>query len=54
MYIHVYCICAWTSHCLHTTCSLLLEGKKRRLTLIECGCDMNSMIDIGKVADLVS
>ena len=28
-------------------------GKKRRLTLIECGNDINSMIDIGKIADLV-
>lgn len=29
------------------------EGKKRRLTFIECNNDMNSMIDIAKVADLV-
>lgn len=29
-------------------------GKKRRLTLIECGNDINSMIDVAKVADLVS
>ena len=28
-------------------------GKKRRLTLIECGKDINSMMDIGKIADLV-
>ena len=28
-------------------------GKKRRLTLIECGNDINSMMDIGKIADLV-
>ena len=28
-------------------------GKKRRLTFIECSNDLNSMIDIGKVADLV-
>lgn len=32
----------------------LLEGKKRRLTFIECGNDINSMIDIAKIADLVS
>ncbi|XP_014795830.1 PREDICTED: ribosome biogenesis protein BMS1 homolog [Calidris pugnax] len=28
-------------------------GKKRRLTIIECGCDINTMIDLAKVADLV-
>lgn len=28
-------------------------GKKRRLTFIECNNDLNSMIDVGKVADLV-
>ena len=28
-------------------------GKKRRLTLIERGNDINSMMDIGKIADLV-
>jgi ribosome biogenesis protein BMS1 len=28
-------------------------GKKRRLTFMECNNDINSMIDIGKVADLV-
>jgi len=28
-------------------------GKKRRLTLIECNNDINSMIDIAKIADLV-
>ncbi|OXB69890.1 UNVERIFIED_CONTAM: hypothetical protein H355_000002, partial [Colinus virginianus] len=26
--------------------------KKRRLTIIECGCDVNTMIDLAKVADL--
>ena len=32
----------------------IVSGKKRRLTLIECaGNDINSMIDIAKVADLV-
>lgn len=30
-----------------------MAGKKRRLTFIECNNDLNSMIDIGKVADLV-
>ena len=29
-------------------------GKKRRLTIIECGNDLNTMIDVAKVADLVS
>jgi selenocysteine-specific translation elongation factor len=29
------------------------KGKKRRLTFMECNNDMNSMIDIAKVADLV-
>ena len=31
----------------------VISGKKRRLTFFECGNDMNSMIDIGKIADLV-
>jgi ribosome biogenesis protein BMS1 len=31
----------------------VVSGKKRRLTLIECNNDLGSMIDIGKVADLV-
>lgn len=30
------------------------SGKKRRLTLIECNNDINSMIDVAKIADLVS
>ncbi|XP_071482980.1 ribosome biogenesis protein BMS1 homolog [Diadema antillarum] len=30
----------------------IVSGKKRRLTLIECNNDINSMIDIAKVADL--
>ena len=28
-------------------------GKKRRLTFIECANDLNSMIDVAKIADLV-
>ena len=28
-------------------------GKKRRITFVECGNDINSMIDLAKVADLV-
>ena len=28
--------------------------KKRRLTLLECNNDINSMIDVAKIADLVS
>lgn len=31
----------------------IVSGKKRRLTLIECNNDINSMIDTAKVADLV-
>ncbi|KAH6907699.1 GTP binding protein [Coprinopsis sp. MPI-PUGE-AT-0042] len=31
----------------------VVTGKKRRLTFIECNNDLNSMIDIGKIADLV-
>jgi len=33
---------------------LFCPGKKRRLTIIECSNDMNMMIDVAKVADLVS
>lgn len=32
----------------------LFVGKKRRLTFVECGNDINTMIDLAKVADLVS
>lgn len=31
----------------------VVTGKKRRVTFIECNNDINSMIDVGKVADLV-
>ncbi|TRM61106.1 hypothetical protein BD626DRAFT_460346 [Schizophyllum amplum] len=31
----------------------VVSGKKKRLTFVECNNDLNSMIDIGKVADLV-
>lgn len=31
----------------------VVSGKKQRLTFIECGTDLNSMIDASKVADLV-
>uniref|UniRef100_A0A4W3IJU4 BMS1 ribosome biogenesis factor n=1 Tax=Callorhinchus milii TaxID=7868 RepID=A0A4W3IJU4_CALMI len=31
----------------------IVSGKKRRLTIIECRNDINSMIDLAKVADLV-
>lgn len=30
-----------------------VAGKKRRVTFIECNNDINSMIDLAKVADLV-
>uniref|UniRef100_A0A8D2F4Q0 Uncharacterized protein n=1 Tax=Theropithecus gelada TaxID=9565 RepID=A0A8D2F4Q0_THEGE len=32
----------------------MVISKKYRLTIIECGCDINMMIDLAKVADLVS
>ncbi|GAB5578594.1 ribosome biogenesis protein BMS1 homolog isoform X1 [Prionailurus iriomotensis] len=32
----------------------IVSGKKRRLTIIECGCDINMMIDLAKVADLLT
>jgi ribosome biogenesis protein BMS1 len=31
----------------------VISGKRRRLTFIECNNDINSLIDVGKVADLV-
>ena len=31
----------------------VVSGKRRRLTFLECNNDLNSMIDIGKIADLV-
>jgi ABC-type glutathione transport system ATPase component len=31
----------------------VVSGKKRRLTFVECNNDLNSMIDIGKIDDLV-
>ncbi|XP_069741976.1 ribosome biogenesis protein BMS1 homolog [Narcine bancroftii] len=31
----------------------IISGKKRRLSIFECGNDINSMIDLAKVADLV-
>jgi len=31
----------------------IISGKKRRLTFIECNNDLSSMIDIGKIADLI-
>lgn len=31
----------------------VVSGKKRRLTFIECNNDLNSMIDLAKIADLV-
>ncbi|EKM51560.1 uncharacterized protein PHACADRAFT_150036 [Phanerochaete carnosa HHB-10118-sp] len=31
----------------------VISGKKKRITFIECNSDLNSMIDIAKVADLV-
>uniref|UniRef100_A0A2K5PXQ0 Bms1-type G domain-containing protein n=1 Tax=Cebus imitator TaxID=2715852 RepID=A0A2K5PXQ0_CEBIM len=31
----------------------IVSGDAHRLTIIECGCDINMMIDLAKVADLV-
>ncbi|KAI0726270.1 DUF663-domain-containing protein [Fomitopsis betulina] len=31
----------------------IVSGKKKRITFIECNNDLNSMIDVGKIADLV-
>ncbi|KAK2098214.1 hypothetical protein P7K49_023665, partial [Saguinus oedipus] len=31
---------------------MIVSGEKRRLTVIECGYDINMMIDLAKVADL--
>ncbi|THD24821.1 Ribosome biogenesis protein BMS1 [Fasciola hepatica] len=31
----------------------VVVGKKMRLTFIECGCDINSMLDAAKIADIV-
>jgi ribosome biogenesis protein BMS1 len=31
----------------------VVSGKKRRLTFMECNNELNSMIDLGKIADLV-
>uniref|UniRef100_A0A2K6B8I8 Bms1-type G domain-containing protein n=1 Tax=Macaca nemestrina TaxID=9545 RepID=A0A2K6B8I8_MACNE len=31
----------------------IVSGKKRRLAIIECGCDINMMVDLAKAADLV-
>lgn len=41
-------------YCEVTFFLVIFVGKKRRLTLIECNNDINSMIDLAKVADLVS
>ncbi len=45
----------YTKHNLHEIKGpiTIVSSKKRRITFIECGNDMNSMIDVGKVADLV-
>jgi ribosome biogenesis protein BMS1 len=31
----------------------IVSGKNRRLTIVECGNDLNSMMDVGKSADLI-
>ncbi|KAK2098064.1 hypothetical protein P7K49_023515 [Saguinus oedipus] len=33
---------------------MIVSGKKCRLAIIECGCDINMMIDLAKVADLTT
>ena len=42
----------WLPDCCGSVLSLS-AGKKRRLTLVECGNDLNVMLDVAKVADLV-
>ena len=48
-----------TVACQYPSVALLIKtflshlGKKQRITLIECNNDINSMIDIAKIADLV-
>lgn len=32
----------------------IVSGRKRRITFIECRNDINSMIDVAKIADLVN
>uniref|UniRef100_A0A2K5XY33 Bms1-type G domain-containing protein n=1 Tax=Mandrillus leucophaeus TaxID=9568 RepID=A0A2K5XY33_MANLE len=32
---------------------MIVSGKKHRLAIIECGCDINMMVDLAKAADLV-
>ena len=44
----IACLCTMYGQIL-----LLCLGKKRRLTFIECGNDVNTMIDVAKTADLV-
>lgn len=39
--------------CLMCGLIVMFSGKKRRLTFMECNNDINSMIDLAKVADLV-
>ena len=31
----------------------VVSGKKKRITFLECNNDLNSMIDVAKIADLV-
>uniref|UniRef100_A0A8D2F8N7 Uncharacterized protein n=1 Tax=Theropithecus gelada TaxID=9565 RepID=A0A8D2F8N7_THEGE len=32
---------------------MVASGKKHRLAIIECGCDINMMVDLAKAADLI-
>lgn len=45
----------WSRQSLSSTAGpfTMVTGKKKRITLIECGSDLNTMTDLGKVADLV-
>lgn len=45
----------YTKHTLHEPQGpiTVVSGKTRRITFVECGNDLNSMVDLGKVVDLV-
>ena len=46
------CLCVCLSVC-NISGWVFCLGKKRRLTFVECGNDINTMIDVAKTADLV-
>lgn len=46
--------CMFDEHSRFLLIACISIGKKKRLTFIECSNDINMMIDIAKIADLVS